>query len=162
MGWVGDLDPLWWQGPLARSRLGVSRRWVISLWVGVFRDEKEGGVILSQSQGKVGTPASHTWEGSHEQHWHVHILLPVLQARAQEYGPDPKPFRIPKRERAMRSGKAFTEVMQLRDVNRREALWGLVQPPSNKVAVFLVSGSSGQLFQNTTVWFLFSDQGSPI
>lgn len=46
------------------------------------------------------------------------FLSQAYRPRAQECGPDPKLFRIIKRERAMRSGKAFIQMIQSRDMNR--------------------------------------------
>lgn len=106
-------------GELAHSRLGVRRQWVISQWVAVFRDEKEGGLFSARARGRL------------ECVYPVHLRsIPIInpdvsiflcqayRPRAQEYGPDPKLFRILKRERAMRSDKAFIQMMQSRDMNR--------------------------------------------
>lgn len=79
---------------------------------------RKEGSFSARARGRLEC-LPHTPESAPINNPYVSIFLcQACRPRAQECGPDPKPFRIPKRERAMKSGKAFIEVMQPKDMNR--------------------------------------------
>lgn len=63
----------------------------------------------------------------------------------------------------MRSGKAFIQMIQSRDMNRVWSIVGLTSVSFKENGYELIVGIMWELFHNTTtVWFPSSHQGSPI